>query len=130
MSISNIQQPVAAVSQVKPDSGKQVAEKEQFQKMTLAWQDEGIFQQEEKEGNRIAEVSEQEVSDAVEKANQGYHLTNTRFEFSVHEVTDDIMVKVIDEDTGETIREIPPEKVLDMVARMWELAGILVDERC
>jgi flagellar protein FlaG len=29
----------------------------------------------------------------------------------------------------EVIREIPPEKILDMVAKMMELAGILVDEK-
>ena len=39
------------------------------------------------------------------------------------------MVKVINEETGEIIREIPPEKILDMVAKMWELAGILVDRK-
>ena len=39
------------------------------------------------------------------------------------------MVKVINSETNEVIREIPPEKILDLVAKMWELAGILVDER-
>ena len=39
------------------------------------------------------------------------------------------MVKVIDKDTDEIIREIPSEKVLDMVAKMWELNGLLVDEK-
>jgi flagellar protein FlaG len=39
------------------------------------------------------------------------------------------MVKVIDAETDEIIREIPPEKILDMVAMMWEMVGIIVDER-
>jgi len=39
------------------------------------------------------------------------------------------MVKVIDINTNEVIREIPPEKILDMVATMLEMAGIIVDER-
>ncbi|HEX3029893.1 MAG TPA: flagellar protein FlaG, partial [Clostridia bacterium] len=46
-----------------------------------------------------------------------------------HQKTKQIMVKVIDSDTGDVIREIPPEKTLDMVAKMWEMAGIVVDER-
>ena len=37
------------------------------------------------------------------------------------------MVQIINSETNEVVREIPPEKVLDMVARMWELAGIIVD---
>ena len=32
-------------------------------------------------------------------------------------------------DTKETIKEIPPEKTLDLIAKAWELAGILVDEK-
>jgi uncharacterized FlaG/YvyC family protein len=42
---------------------------------------------------------------------------------------DDIIVKIIDTDTKEVIREIPSEKILDMFANMLELAGLLVDER-
>ena len=38
-------------------------------------------------------------------------------------------IKVVDADTNEVIREIPPEKSLDMLQKMWEMAGILVDER-
>lgn len=65
----------------------------------------------------------------TEEKNQMVRLRNTRFEFTVHEETEKVMVKVIDEDTNETIREIPPEQILDMVAKMWELAGILLDKR-
>jgi flagellar protein FlaG len=39
------------------------------------------------------------------------------------------MVKVVDTETQEVIREIPSEKILDMVANILEMAGILVDER-
>ena len=31
--------------------------------------------------------------------------------------------------TKEVIKEIPPEKTLDMIAKAWELAGILIDEK-
>jgi flagellar protein FlaG len=35
----------------------------------------------------------------------------------------------VDNDTKEIIREIPPEKTLDMISKMWELAGLVVDEK-
>lgn len=73
--------------------------------------------------------SEEELVEAIEKANRALVGAKTQFEFSIHEKTKQIMVKVIDTQTQEVIREIPPEKILDMVAKMWELAGILVDER-
>jgi len=65
----------------------------------------------------------------IEKANKAITGATCRFEYSIHEGTKEIMVKVINKETQEVIREIPPEKILDMVAKMWELVGILVDER-
>ena len=75
------------------------------------------------------QVSEDELIDAIEFANESYIGKYTRMEFSIHDRTKAIMVKVYDKESDELIREIPPEKVLDMVATMWELAGILVDDR-
>jgi flagellar protein FlaG len=39
------------------------------------------------------------------------------------------MIKIIDKDTKEVIKELPPEETLDMIAKVWELAGIFVDEK-
>jgi flagellar protein FlaG len=75
------------------------------------------------------QISDVQVIKMIERANKALTGRNTTFEFSIHKQTKQILVKVLDKDTGETIREIPPEKTLDMVAKMWELAGLLVDER-
>jgi flagellar protein FlaG len=74
-------------------------------------------------------VSERVVIEAIQKANKAISGGNRRFEFSIHEKTNEIVVKVFNSDTNELIREIPNEKVLDMVAKICEMAGILVDER-
>ena len=55
--------------------------------------------------------------------------TQTRCEFSYHEPTRSISIKIIDTQTDEVLREVPPEKILDMIEKMWEMAGILVDEK-
>jgi len=65
----------------------------------------------------------------IERANKAIVGATCRFEYSIHEATKQIMVKVIDKETDEVIREIPPEKILNMVAKMWEIAGLIVDER-
>ena len=54
---------------------------------------------------------------------------NTIAEFGYHDDTNRVTIKIVDKDTKETIKEIPPEKTLDLIAKAWELAGILVDER-
>lgn len=74
-------------------------------------------------------INERVVSEAVEKMNKVVEGYNRRFEYTIHEGTNDIMIRVIDETTNEVIREIPPKKILDMVASMMEMAGLLVDER-
>ncbi len=74
-------------------------------------------------------VSENAVIRAIEQANKAAQGINTSFEFSIHEMTKQIMVKVMDRDTNEVIREIPPEKILDLLAKIWEMTGIIVDER-
>ena len=75
------------------------------------------------------QLSEEKIIQAIESANKALEIHMTNFEFSIHEETKEIMVKVKDSETGEIIREIPPERVLDAVAKMWKLAGILVDEK-
>jgi len=72
---------------------------------------------------------EKAVNDAVDKVNKAIANSGRELKFSIHEKTKEIMVKVLDSETKEVIREIPPEKVLDMVAKLWEMAGIIVDER-
>lgn len=69
------------------------------------------------------------MKDAIDKVNKKIVPTKTRCEFSYHEDTKRVSIKVIDQNTEEVIREIPPEETLDMLSKMWELAGILVDER-
>ena len=54
---------------------------------------------------------------------------NTVAEFGYNEPTNRITIKIKDKETDEVIKEIPSEKALEMLARAWELAGILVDEK-
>jgi uncharacterized FlaG/YvyC family protein len=74
-------------------------------------------------------ASEQQIKSAISQANNKMKTHRTRCEFSYHEETKRVSIKVVDKDTQEIIREIPPEETLEMVQKMWELAGILVDEK-
>lgn len=78
-------------------------------------------------GKKEHEASESSVDDAVRSANR--RMERTRCEYSYHKETNRVSIKVIDKDTDKVIREIPPEKSLDMLQKMWEMAGIMVDER-
>ena len=64
---------------------------------------------------------------AVEQINQ--KMSDSEAVFGIHEKTNRITIKIVDKKTKEVIREFPPEETLDMIAKAWELAGILVDEK-
>lgn len=71
----------------------------------------------------------EDLDNAIEVANKVISGKNERFEFKLHERTGRMMVKLIDNETDEIVKEIPQEKMLDLVASIWDLVGILVDER-
>ena len=69
------------------------------------------------------------IESAVKRANNTMRMTKTSCQFQYHEETNRVSIKVIDKDTEEVIREIPSEEALELIQKMWEMAGILVDER-
>lgn len=77
------------------------------------------------------EVSPDKVKSAVDDINRQIkqNMRHTQCSFKYHEDTNRISITVRDSDTDEVIREIPPEKALDMLAKAWELAGLMVDEK-
>jgi flagellar protein FlaG len=54
---------------------------------------------------------------------------DTQIEFSIHEKSKQVMIKIVNMNTKETIREIPSEKLTDIIANLLEVSGILVDEK-
>lgn len=74
------------------------------------------------------DINIKQINEAIDKANKVFN-ESTHLKFEVHDKTKDIMIKIIDDNTGEVVKEFPPEKLLDMVAKMWEVAGIFIDEK-
>ncbi len=55
--------------------------------------------------------------------------TNAEAVFGIHDKTNRVTIKMVDKDTKKVIKEFPPEETLDMIAKVWEIAGIMVDEK-
>ncbi|MCF0186856.1 MAG: flagellar protein FlaG, partial [Bacteroidaceae bacterium] len=49
--------------------------------------------------------------------------------FGFHEKTNRVTIKMVDKESGKVVKEFPAEETLDLIAKAWELAGIMVDER-
>ncbi len=76
-----------------------------------------------------AQQQSEQLKKAIAEMNRKINNSNEEAVFGVHEDTNRIMIKIMDKETKEVIKEFPPEKTLDMIARIWEMAGILVDEK-
>jgi len=71
------------------------------------------------------EYSKKDVDDALNKINNFLKDNKTHAEYTYNEEMKTMMVKVIDENTKEVLLEIPPKKILDMVASMLKQVGLL-----
>ena len=74
-----------------------------------------------------AQQSQESIKKMVDQLNK--KMSNSEAIFGIHEGTNRITIKIVDKETKEVLKEYPPEKTLDMIAKVWEMAGILVDEK-
>lgn len=74
-------------------------------------------------------IGMRKLDSVVEQGNKALKSVDTYLKVSVHEKTNQIVVKIIDTATDEVIKEIPPEKFLDLVHSLCEQLGIFVDEK-
>ena len=89
-------------------------------------QDRGAVQTDQEVAPDKIKAAVDDLNKTVKQASPMHH---TQLSFKYHEDTNRISITVTDSDTDEVIREIPPEKTLDMLAKAWEMAGLLFDER-
>lgn len=75
----------------------------------------------------LKDPTQKTIDAMMSEANQ--KLSRTRCEYSYDEPTKRVSIKVYDKDTDKLIREVPPEKSLEALQKIWELAGIIVDEK-
>lgn len=78
-----------------------------------------------KDGGRQAN---KQLQEAVEKMKKNM-IGNTEPVFGIHEGTNRVTIKIVDKETKDIVKEYPPEETLDMIQKVWEMAGIVVDEK-
>ncbi|SFF38581.1 flagellar protein FlaG [Paenibacillus algorifonticola] len=80
-------------------------------------------------GTAVAQAQQETFSKNIERVIESMKGPVTMVERSVHEGTKHIMYKIRNKETGEIIKEIPEEKLLDMAAKLIEQNGIVIDEK-
>lgn len=92
--------------------------------------DDGSSQKNQDDGREVQQnVSQRTIDSSFSETNAKIKMQNTRLEYSIDDDTQRISIKVIDKDTDKCIREVPPEDTLKALKKIWEIAGIIVDEK-
>ena len=123
---------VKAESQAKVETASNAAASDDLMKKTIQI-DTKETDKNGKDGNRDDSQAKQTISEnsqirkAVDEINKKAH--NSEAVFGIHEATNRVTIKIVDKDTKKVLKEYPPEKTLDMIAKVWEMAGLLVDQK-
>ncbi len=75
------------------------------------------------------EVTEDKLQKAVDSLNKILEINHNSSKFIYHEGLDRYFVQVVNKDTEEVVKEIPPKKLLDAFYEMQKLVGMIVDEK-
>jgi len=84
---------------------------------------------EEQKANEKEAFPKEKVQKAVDALNEFMTLQNHNSKFVMHEGLERYFVQVVDSETEEVIREIPPRKLLDAFYTMQKFVGMIVDEK-
>lgn len=123
---------VKAESQAKVETASNAAASDDLMKKTIQI-DTKETDKNGKDGNRDDSQAKQTISEnsqirkAVGEINKKAH--NSEAVFGIHDATNRVTIKIVDKDTKKVLKEYPPEKTLDMIAKVWEMAGLLVDKK-
>jgi len=79
--------------------------------------------------NRRYLMSERMLENALGKIESIINIPFRHLQYIYHEDSGEYFVRIIDDETDEVIREIPPEKLLNIYASLKEVAGLLYDAR-
>lgn len=75
------------------------------------------------------EITREKLDKAVQVANSLIKMVDARFEYTINEETNREIIEVYNRETNEKIRQIPPEEVIGMLEKMYEMLGFFIDER-
>ncbi len=118
------QQPVSSVDGVSENITQNPIAQEVLTVQDKETTDDNTPGEQKQDGKQPSkDTVKQTLSDINKKLN------TTECVWGVDDATDRITIKIVDKETKDVIKELPPEKTLEMIAKAWELAGILVDEK-
>jgi flagellar protein FlaG len=73
--------------------------------------------------------SAEEIHKDLEMINEQLKSANSSIQFSVDDKSNEVIVRIVDRDSGEVIRQIPPESIVRLRERMKDMSGLFVEKK-
>ena len=89
----------------------------------------GTEAEEEQKSPMQVSLTKEELETVAADLSDFMQSLNTDIEFSIHEKSDRMMVKVVDTKTHDVLKEFPPEELLDTIGAIREYVGALLDKK-
>ena len=130
--VNNVQPVSMQTPQMPQASQPKVTETEAATKEKTVAEPIKVNTDEAELGNNInkdntKDVSAEQIKKTLAELNK--KMMNTACQYGIHEGTGRVTIKIVDKETRDVIKEIPAEETLELIAKAWELAGIMVDKR-
>ena len=81
------------------------------------------------ETQKSSESTGSALEDKVSRANEKLRQSGTKIQFKIHKNPNRIITQIVDSDTNEVIKEIPPEKMIEIVDSIDKTAGRNIDKK-
>lgn len=76
-----------------------------------------------------SKINNDDIEKKINSLNKFLEASSSEARFQYHEQLGEYFVQLVDANTHEVVREIPPKKILDMYAEMLEIMGLFVDKK-
>lgn len=80
-------------------------------------------------GTQNSSVSKDEVEKAIKVLNVAFQKVKLESSYSIDKRTGLEVVKIENTETGEVVRQYPPEEILNMLHKMYDMWGIFLDKK-
>ena len=124
--LNNVQATPVQAPQMSQVSQPKVTEVEEPASARTLVEDIKVNTEDVGSGNN-REYSNEQIKKTVADMNK--KLQNISCQYGIHEGTGRVTIRMVDKETKDVIKEFPAEETLELIAKAWELAGIMVDKR-
>lgn len=69
------------------------------------------------------------LDQALQKLQKTANIFNKKLSFSVHQSSKRVVVRVIDAETNQVIRQIPAPEILTLIEEIQKMIGVFIDNR-